>query len=125
MLYRIRTGVQWRDLPERYGPWKTVHERHRRWSADGTWEMLLQQVQAEADAASEIDWDISVDSTSVRAHHHAAGARQAPPPAVKRGFAWAVKAARIRADLIDRPAEVVREVRRSAVHAVGSPPRST
>ncbi|MFD7936555.1 transposase [Streptomyces sp. NPDC059755] len=32
VLYRIRTGVQWRALPERYGPWKTVHERHRRWS---------------------------------------------------------------------------------------------
>lgn len=66
MLYRIRTGVQWRDLPERYGPWKTVHERHRRWSADGTWELLLQRVQAEADAAGDIDWDVSVDSTSTR-----------------------------------------------------------
>ncbi|WP_435887603.1 IS5 family transposase [Streptomyces antimycoticus] len=84
VLYRIRTGVQWRDRPERYGPWKTAHERHRRWSADGTWEMLLQRVQAEADAVGEIDWDISVDSTSVRARHHAAGALQAPPPAVKR-----------------------------------------
>lgn len=125
VLYRIRTGVQWRDLPERYGPWKTAHDRHRRWSADGTWEMLLQRVQAEADAVGEIDWDISVDSTSVRAHHHAAGALQAPPPAVKRGFVWAVKAARIRAELIDPLAEVVREVRRSAAHAAGSPPRST
>lgn len=37
-VYRVRTGVQWRDLPERFGPWKTVHERHRLWSADGTWE---------------------------------------------------------------------------------------
>ncbi|MFI6847264.1 IS5 family transposase [Kitasatospora sp. NPDC050467] len=83
VLYRIRTGVQWRDLPERYGPWKTVHERHRRWSADGTWEMLLRRIQAEADAAGEIDWDVSVDSTSVRAHHHAAGARHAPPPVLR------------------------------------------
>ncbi|AZQ39940.1 IS5 family transposase [Streptomyces cyaneochromogenes] len=79
VLYRIRTGVHWRDLPERYGPWKTVHQRHRRWSADGTWERLLRRIQAEADAAGEIDWDVSVDSTSVRAHHHAAGARYAPP----------------------------------------------
>ncbi|MFP1628069.1 IS5 family transposase [Streptomyces sp. 5K101] len=86
VLYRIRTGVQWRDLPERYGPWKTVHERHRRWSADGTWERLLQRVQAEADAAGVVDWDVSVDSTSVRAHQHAAGARHAPPP-VKGGSA--------------------------------------
>ncbi|WP_419196551.1 IS5 family transposase [Actinacidiphila glaucinigra] len=81
ILHRVRTGVQWRDLPERFGPWKTVYERHRLWSADGTWERLLQQVQAPADAAGEIDWDISVDSTIVRAHQHAAGARNDPPPA--------------------------------------------
>ncbi|MFH9656401.1 IS5 family transposase [Streptomyces anulatus] len=81
ILHRVRTGVQWRDLPERFGPWKTVYERHRLWSADGTWERLLQQVQAAADAAGEIDWDISVDSTVVRAHQHAAGARTDPPPA--------------------------------------------
>ncbi|MFF7094456.1 IS5 family transposase [Streptomyces rubradiris] len=79
ILHRVRTGVQWRDLPERFGPWKTVYERHRLWSADGTWERLLQQVQAEADAAGEIDWDIAVDSTIVRAHQHAAGARAEPP----------------------------------------------
>ncbi|MFB7982814.1 IS5 family transposase [Streptomyces vinaceus] len=83
ILHRVRTGVQWRDLPERFGPWKTVYERHRLWSGDGTWERLLQQVQAAADAAGEIDWDISVDSTIVRAHQHAAGAaptRRRPPP---------------------------------------------
>ncbi|MEV5606415.1 IS5 family transposase [Streptomyces sp. NPDC052299] len=78
ILHRVRTGVHWRDLPERFGPWKTVYERHRLWSADGTWELLLHQVQAAADAAGEIDWDISVDSTIVRAHQHAAGARRPP-----------------------------------------------
>ncbi|MFE2111759.1 IS5 family transposase [Kitasatospora sp. NPDC059463] len=82
ILHRVRTGVHWRDLPERFGPWKTVYERHRLWSADGTWERLLQQVQAEADAVGDIDWDISVDSTIVRAHQHAAGARTEPPPAL-------------------------------------------
>ncbi|MER6805031.1 IS5 family transposase [Streptomyces sp. NPDC000678] len=76
ILHRVRTGVQWRDLPERFGPWKTVYERHRLWSADGTWERLLQQVRAAADKAGEIDWDISVDSTIVRAHQHAAGAHR-------------------------------------------------
>ena len=81
ILHRVRTGVQWRDLPERFGPWKTVYERHRLWSADGTWERLLQQVQAAADATGEIDWDVSVDSTIVRAHQDAAGARTEPPPA--------------------------------------------
>ncbi|MFI5704638.1 IS5 family transposase [Streptomyces xanthochromogenes] len=81
ILHRVPTGVHWRDLPKRFGPWKTVYERHRLWSADGTWERLLQQVQAAADAAGEIDWDVSVDSTIVRAHQHAAGARMGPPPA--------------------------------------------
>ncbi|WP_414719158.1 IS5 family transposase [Streptomyces sp.] len=81
ILHRVRTGVQWRDLPERFGPWKTVYERHRSWSADGTWEGLLQQARAAADAAGELDWDISVDSTIMRAHQHAAGARTEGPPA--------------------------------------------
>ncbi|MFE2553311.1 transposase [Streptomyces sp. NPDC059355] len=51
---RVSTGVQWRDLPERFGPCKTVYERHRLRSAHGTRERLLQQVQAAADAAGEI-----------------------------------------------------------------------
>ncbi|WP_408645948.1 IS5 family transposase [Streptomyces odonnellii] len=82
ILHRVRSGVHWRDLPERFGPWKTVYERHRLWSADGTWERLLQQVQAAVGAADEIDWDISVGSTIVRAHQHSAGARTDPPLAL-------------------------------------------
>ncbi|MFH9016654.1 IS5 family transposase [Streptomyces sp. NPDC017943] len=78
-LYRVRTGVQWRDLPERFGPWETVYKRHRRWSSDGTWKMLLSRIQAAEDAAGGIDWDVSVDPTAVRAHQQAAGARKAPP----------------------------------------------
>jgi transposase len=82
VLFRARTGVPWRDLPERFGPWETVYKRHRRWSADGTWELLLTRVQAAENAAGKIDWDVSVDSTTARAHQHAAGARQAVPPAI-------------------------------------------
>ncbi|WP_425338101.1 IS5 family transposase [Streptomyces xanthophaeus] len=78
VLYRVRTGVQWRDLPERFGPWETVYKRHRRWSADGTWTMLLSRIQAAEDAAGRIDWEVPVDSTAVRAHQHAAGARRTP-----------------------------------------------
>lgn len=119
--------MQWRDLPERFGPWKTVYERHRLWSADGTWERLLQQVQAAADAAGEIDWDVSVDSTIMRAHQHADGAHTDPPPAlVSKGAeptehqgetAWQSLHARL--------VEVVREVRAWAAPAAGSPPSST
>jgi transposase len=82
ILYRLRTGIPWRDLPERFGPWKTVYERHRLWSNDGTWETLLRHVQAIADSSGQIDWDVSVDSTSARAHQHAAGARREPPKPV-------------------------------------------
>ncbi|MFE5549963.1 IS5 family transposase, partial [Streptomyces sp. NPDC056534] len=81
VLYRVRTGIQWRDLPERFGPWETVCKRHRRWSEDGTWTMLLSRIQAAEDAAGRIDWDLSVDSTAVRAHQHAAGARKTPASA--------------------------------------------
>ncbi|MGW7824328.1 IS5 family transposase [Streptomyces puniciscabiei] len=81
ILHRVRTGAQWRDLLERFGPWKTVYERHRLWSADGSWKRLLRQVQAASDAAGQIDRDVAVDSTIVRAHQHAAGARTDPPPA--------------------------------------------
>ncbi|WP_406841711.1 IS5 family transposase (plasmid) [Streptomyces sp. AHU1] len=58
ILHRAWTGVHWRDLPERFRPWKTVYERHRPWSVDSTWERLLEQVQATADVAGEIGWDI-------------------------------------------------------------------
>ena len=50
--FRERTGVPWRDLPERFGPWKTVYERHPRGSADRTWDELLVRVQALARSAS-------------------------------------------------------------------------
>ncbi|MET9935039.1 MULTISPECIES: IS5 family transposase [unclassified Streptomyces] len=86
--HRVRTGVQWRDLPERFGPWKTVYERHRAWSADGTREHLLQQVRAATDAAGEINWDISLDSAVVRAPQHAAGARTDPPSRSKGAKRW-------------------------------------
>ncbi len=127
ILHRVRTGVQWRDLPERFGPWKTVYERHRLWSADGTWERLLQHVQAEADAAGEIDWDISVDSTIVRAHQHAAGARIDPPPApTSKGDAPAEHQGETPLQsLLARLVEVVQEVRAWAARAAGSPPSST
>jgi len=76
ILWKLRAGAPWRDLPERCGPWKTAHERLRRWTADGTWERILAEVIVKDDAVEEVEWVISVDSTSVRAHQHAAGARK-------------------------------------------------
>lgn len=79
VLHRVRTGVPWRDLPERFGPWKTVYNRHRRWSGDGTWEAILDRLRVGADAEEGLEWTVAIDSTVVRAHQHAAGARHAPP----------------------------------------------
>jgi transposase len=70
IVYRYRTGIAWRDLPEEFGPWQTVWKRHRRFSLDGTWDRLLTRLLAEADAAGDIDWSVSVDSTINRAHQH-------------------------------------------------------
>ena len=74
ILWKLRTGAPWRDLPERYGPWQTCHARLVRWQRDGTWDRLLARAQTKSDAVGEVVWEVSVDSTTVRAHQHAAGA---------------------------------------------------
>jgi len=74
--WRTRAGVPWRDVPQRYGPWESVYGLFRRWQRDGTWARMLAAVQARADAAGLVIWDVSVDSTIARAHQHAAGARE-------------------------------------------------
>ena len=75
ILWKLRTGAPWRDLPERYGPWKTCHERLRRWTADGTWDKILARAQVRDDG-QPVDWVVAVDSSVVRAHQHSAGARK-------------------------------------------------
>ena len=80
ILWKLRTGAPWRDLPERYGPWKTAHERLRRWTADGTWDRVLDEVIVKDDAVGRVEWVFSVDSSAVRAHQHAAGARKKGGP---------------------------------------------
>ncbi|WP_435879830.1 IS5 family transposase, partial [Streptomyces flaveolus] len=74
--WRVRTGVPWRDLPPEYGPWQTVYGLFRRWQRRGVWARLLTLLQARADEAGLITWDVNVDSTICRAHQHAAGARR-------------------------------------------------
>jgi transposase len=77
IIYRYRTGLPWRDLPrDVFGPWQTAWKRHRRYSADGTWDRVLAALLARADAAGKIDWTVSVDSTIARAHQHATNTRR-------------------------------------------------
>ncbi|MEF9907271.1 IS5 family transposase [Streptomyces sp. P9-A2] len=73
---RVRTGAPWRDLPVEYGPRQTVYGLFRRAAGRGVWQMVLVGLQARADAAGLITWEVNVDSTICRAHQHAAGARR-------------------------------------------------
>jgi transposase len=96
ILWRLATGVPWRDLPSRYGSWRTVYSRFRRWQQAGVWTRVLAALHAEADAKGQLDWALHfLDGTTVRAHQHAAGA--------KKGAA----------------------IRRLAAPAAASPPKST
>ncbi len=83
--WRVRVGSPWRDVPAEYGSWPAVYGLFRRWQRAGVWALLLKLLQAFAAAAGSIRWQVSVDSTIMRAHQHAAGARrdsagQAEPP---------------------------------------------
>ena len=64
---------------------KTVCNRHRRWSLDGSGDEILGRLRAGCDEAEGRDWTVSVDSTVVRAHQHAAGARHALPAELATG----------------------------------------
>jgi transposase len=76
ILWVLRTGCPWRALPERYGSWKTVSSRFYRWARAGIWNRVLAALQRQADVEGRLDWSLHfVDSTVVRAHQHAAGAK--------------------------------------------------
>ena len=71
VLYRYRTGMPWRDLPERFGDGRQVHLRFSRWAKSGVWERVFQHLAADADNEYAM-----IDSTIVRAHQHSAGAQK-------------------------------------------------
>jgi transposase len=74
--WRVRTGAPWRDMPPGYGSWAAAYGLFRRWQRAGVWQQVLTALQALAEEAGRITWDVSVDSTIARAHQHAAGARK-------------------------------------------------
>jgi transposase len=73
VLYRYRTGIPWRDLPERFGHWKNVHRRFSRWAKAGVWKRVCENLAEDADNEYAI-----LDSTIVRAHQHSAGVQKKP-----------------------------------------------
>lgn len=78
IVWVLRTGAPWRDMPERYGKWTTIYSRFQRWRKSGVWDKLFAELQSALDVESSVDWEIHfIDSTTVRAHQHAAGAKKA------------------------------------------------
>ena len=77
ILWFLRTGAPWPDLPARYGPPSSVSTRLYRWKKAGIWDGLFAAVQEQADTAGALDWETHhVDATVMRAHQHAAGAKK-------------------------------------------------
>ena len=71
VIYRYRTGIPWRDLPERYSKWKAVHRRYRRWCKSGVFARILEILAVDADGEF-----MMIDATIVRAHQASAGAQK-------------------------------------------------
>jgi transposase len=70
VLFRAKTGMPWRDLPERFGPWKSVYNRFNNWAKKGHWELIFKALQLEVDEVGSI-----VDGSVVRAHQDASGGK--------------------------------------------------
>ncbi|WP_328558426.1 IS5 family transposase [Streptomyces sp. NBC_00358] len=83
IAFKFQTGTQWVHLPDRYDNWRGVYNRLRMWAVDGTWERVFTALIAQADADDDLAWAVSVDSTIVRAHQHAAGPAKKGAPAGK------------------------------------------
>ena len=78
IVWVLRTGAPWRDMPERYGKWTTVYSRFQRWRKKEVWKKVLAELQTLADQQGELNWEVHFeDGTIIRAHQHAAGAKKA------------------------------------------------
>ena len=73
MIYWLNTGIPWRDLPERFGPWQSVYSRFRAWTKAGVWEAVLTNL-IQQDIVDETT--LMLDSTTVKVHQHASGAKK-------------------------------------------------
>ena len=73
VLFRVKTGMPWRDLPERFGPWKSVYNRFANWARKGHWAVIFRELQLEVDETGSI-----VDGSVVRAHQDASGGKGGP-----------------------------------------------
>ena len=72
VFWIARTGVQWRDLPEFFGKWSSVYKQFRRWTLSGVWDLMLEALNDTGEGQPSVQM---IDSTTIRAHQHAAGAK--------------------------------------------------
>lgn len=75
IVWILRSGAPWRDLPERYGPWETVYSRFRKWMEDGVLDNIFHILSLDAGPA-----ELSLDGSIVKAHPHSAGAKKGALP---------------------------------------------
>jgi transposase len=75
IVWLARSGAPWRDLPERFGPWETVYSKFRKWLSENLLEKIFDALKIDADMET-----LCIDSTSVRVHQHAAGAKKGANP---------------------------------------------
>jgi transposase len=70
VIFRAKTGIQWRDLPERFGKWKSVYNRFRNWALKDVWMQVFRELRIDVDETASI-----VDGSVVRAHQDASGGK--------------------------------------------------
>ena len=75
VLWVLRSGMRWGDLPERYGPYKSVHKRFVRWARAGVWDKVFADL-----VKDRKNPNLMIDSTIVRAHQQAAAGRKKGAP---------------------------------------------
>lgn len=75
MFWILNSGAQWRDMPARYGKWKSIYDRYRRWTRQGLFDRILRRLHVQLDKEGRIDWSVfDVDGSNIRADRSAAGA---------------------------------------------------
>ncbi len=104
ILWSLRTGAPWRDLPERFGPWQTVYDHFSQWRRQGVYDRILEALQIRLDRQGKIDWELwCIDGSCVRAARAAAGASKKVAAATgtsRKTTRWAARVADSQANSI-------------------------
>lgn len=89
IFWVLNSGAPWRDVPERYGHWKTIYGRYRRWTREGLFDRILKRLHLQLDEEGRVDWSqFNVDGTSIRADRSAAGGRKKGSTASRETTPW-------------------------------------